>query len=476
MSKTKKPEINPKKLPPRIVVKFQDDLTLPYTNDEETRKYLLEKNIIPVKKLSEKYPGITIGRLYPSIDPEKIAKTVARAKELNLNKNYKSPNFFTYCVIDCPYEINADGLLQELKQNKNVENAYIKSDPQPSPCVITGTNPRTAKQKYLNPAPKGINARYAWTKNGGCGEGKVQFIDIEYAWNLLHEDISSPQVSFLWGNRGETFDIDHGTSVLGIVLMQDNGLGGVGITPKVKAQVVSRTTEPPNSHDSIEEAILQAIPNLNFGDILLLEVQVLRELQVNNETRDIRLPAEIEFANFQAIEHAANNGIIVIEAAGNGDKNRSKGYNLNDYPDDGKKILDRNNRRDFRDSHAIVIGGCSPSVTNGRHGKRKSSNYGNRVDCYGWGSGVFTADNPDVPGGPLYNDDFNGTSSASAIIAGAAVSVQSIIEAAGKMRQNPAEMRSILSTPSNGTRSTNNKIGVMPDLKKIIDNVIPGLR
>jgi hypothetical protein len=63
------------------------------------------------------------------------------------------------------------------------------------------------------------------------------------------------------------------------------------------------------------------------------------------------------------------------------------------------------------------------------------------------------------------------TSSASAIIAGAAIVVQSIVAASGKRRLSPAQMRDILS--NNGTAS--DRIGVMPDLKKIIDDVLPAL-
>jgi hypothetical protein len=470
-SKTKKEES--KNLPPRIIIKFQDAINLPYTSDEEIQKYLLEKNIIPVKKFFEKYPGITISRLFTSVEPETINKSVSKAKELN--PDYKYPNFLTYCSIDCPHEINADELLQELRKNKNVEYAYIESDPAPPPYVITGTNPEITNQGYLDPAPKGINARYAWTKNGGCGEGKVQFIDIEYAWILDHEDISSSGVEFLWGDENRVLYRDHGTSVLGVILMQDNILGGLGITPKVKAKVVSQIS--PAHHNSIHNAIVHAIPNLNPGDILLIEAQVFDTRQTN-----ILRPVEIEEAIFRVIELATNNGIIVIEAAGNGDGRR--GYNLDEFTDEnGKKILDRDSN-DFkdRDSGAIMVAAASALVRNGRHGKRRTSNYGNRIDCYGWGSHVFTADDPakeiylpeppSTEAKPPYTEDFSGTSSASAIIAGAAIAVQSIVEADGRRRLGPIEMRDILKT--NGTPSRN-AIGVMPDLYKIIHDVL-GLR
>src|SRR5205085_3874840 len=43
-------------------------------------------------------------------------------------------------------------------------------------------------QGYLDPAPLGIDARYAWTVAGGRGEN-VRICDIEYSWNLTHNDL-----------------------------------------------------------------------------------------------------------------------------------------------------------------------------------------------------------------------------------------------------------------------------------------------
>ena len=464
-SKTKKDEVKIKQRPPRIIIKFHDALDLPYTSDEEFRKYLLEKNIIPLAQLNNEYKGITLSRVFTSIEPDRIRKLVDNARKLN--SEYKPPNFLAYCAIDCPYEINAKELLKELRKNPNVEYAYIKSPPCASPCNFTGTNPDNVRQGYLNQAPAGIDARHAWTIAGGCGEGRVQFIDIEYSWLRNHEDLQSSGVAFLWGDQNESFDIEHGTSVLGVVLMQDNGLGGLGITPKVQAQVVSRTK--PGGDDSIEEAIAHAVENLRFGDVILLE------MQLSDTDPPVKLwPVEIEPLVFRAIELATSSGIIVIEAAANGDN--SRGFNLSEFRNqDGERILDPNSA-DFRESGAIIVAAASHLVRNNKHSKRRSSNYGTRVNCYGWGSEVFTSDDPARhPNEPPYREDFRGTSSASAIIAGAAIAVQSVYAATrGPRRLSPQQMRDILSNPLNGTGSRN-AIGNMPDLKKIIDNVRPGV-
>src|SRR5438105_8542703 len=43
-------------------------------------------------------------------------------------------------------------------------------------------------QGYLDAAPLGLDARYAWTLPGGRGEN-VRICDIEYSWNLTHNDL-----------------------------------------------------------------------------------------------------------------------------------------------------------------------------------------------------------------------------------------------------------------------------------------------
>ncbi|HYK57264.1 MAG TPA: S8 family serine peptidase, partial [Flavisolibacter sp.] len=75
-----------------------------------------------------------------------------------------------------------------------------------------------------------------------------------------------------------------------------------------------------------------------------------------------------------------------------------------------------------------------------------------------------------------YTKTFNGTSSASAIITGVAIALQGIAEANLHSRLNPSQIRAFLSNETYGTASANgratDKIGVMPDLKKIIRDLL----
>jgi hypothetical protein len=164
---------------------------------------------------------------------------------------------------------------------------------------------------------------------------------------------------------------------------------------------------------------------------------------------------------------------VVIEAAANG-KNSSGGNNID------TKIT--------QDSGAIIVGAATPvdlgSIRKGS--KTSASNFGKRVDCFAWGSTVYSLSVNGNTGGPTtqvnsYQGNFGGTSAATAIVAGAAILVQSIVKmhhfgTNSNGTYSPADLRNILRDSNFGTVSANpanDQIGVMPDLKKFIDIKIP---
>jgi hypothetical protein len=111
------------------------------------------------------------------------------------------------------------------------------------------------------------------------------------------------------------------------------------------------------------------------------------------------------------------------------------------------------------------------------HSRMPFSNYGNRVDCFAWGENVCCASS--TTGMPFsinkYIGNFDGTSSASAIIAGAALLVQGMAEVSlgRNQRLSPLQMRDLLSNQATGTASDDPAhfwIGVMPDLCSIINS------
>jgi hypothetical protein len=307
-------------------------------------------------------------------------------------------------------------------------------------------------QGYLDPKPSGIDARYAWGFPGGRGAG-IGFVDLEQGWNLEHEDLAAADVTKISGINDKDFQW-HGTAVLGVVLMADNNVGGVGIAPAAKGRVVSQLRTQNSSSPNNPDAILSAISSMAFGDVLLLEVQEHDPAKRNEYSG--YWPAEIADATYDAITLATALGIVVVEAAGDGERN------LDDYENlAGEKIFDQA----VRDSGAIIVGAGSKEATTRTP---VSTNTGERIDCYAWGENIGTAIDE---GTPPYTRGFGATSGASAIVAGAALVVQGMAKASLGRRFSPRDLREILK--KNGTPlpgDIRNLIGVMPDLKAIIDN------
>jgi hypothetical protein len=323
---------------------------------------------------------------------------------------------------------------------------------------------------YLGPAPDGIDAEFAWTKPGGDGQGvDLKFVDVEQGWNLMHEDLPR-DIQLIHGvNQG---DFAHGTAVLGIVVANDNDKGCVGIIPHLRTKMVSSIW--PDSHASFPDwynAILAAINNLDLGDVLLLELQVDAEgyypTRLGGQeglARYVRLPVEVEYPLFDLIQTATARGIVVVEAAGNGELDLDA-FDPYAAPHWGK------------DSGAIMVAAALVPAARSSYSRLTESNYGSRIDCYAWGREICTLYDEDEP--QKYVSDFGYTSGAAAIIAGAALAVQGFAKANRNRTLSPAELRRILSDPTTGTISANStatkpnadRIGVMPDLRKIIDNL-----
>ena len=430
---------------PRVVVKFRNSVQLPYVDGVE--KYLERLKLSPFGKLKREFPRVHFTRMFAA-EANEITRLVDRARAMDAE--YDPPNLLTYFIAEAPGS-SAEALLKELLTWDIVETAYLDT-PASDPAVNPADDPRSGNQGYLDAAPGGIDARFAWTQTGGDG-ATMRFIDLEQGWTLNHEDLNAHGATLLFGTLVNA-SRPHGTSVLGEVCAVDNTLGCVGITPNVAdVNVVSHS----GSLANVPGAILAAIPNLNFGDALLLEVQT---------TSPFGLPIETQLAAFDAIRLATAVGIVVVEAGGNGSNNLDTFTNAG-----GQRVLDRSSA-DFRDSGAIVVGAGSSATPHTRLG---FSSFGNRVDCYGWGENVDTSTSTSAGATNTYTATFNGTSSASPIVTGAALAVQGMAQASLGFRFSPRQLRAILSNPATGTQPNNpaaDRIGVMPDLRTIAQTVL----
>ncbi|KAK4675872.1 hypothetical protein QC764_506880 [Podospora pseudoanserina] len=351
-------------------------------------------------------------------------------------------------------------LIHKLHRLEEVESVHALQAG-PPPAVNPSDDPRSVNQGYLDAAPAGINARYAWGFPGGDGLG-VNIVDMEQGWKLDHEDLQAAGITLISGYNVAYYS--HGTAVLGEMLQVDNAIGGVGIVPKVKGRVISQHR---STGYNTAAAILDAVNNMAFGDILLLEAQ-----ENDPVGGQYYWPVSVADANFDAIRLASALGITVIEAACNG------GYDLDAYVNlSGKYIFNRSSP-DYKESGATMVGASSSAAP---HYRLWYSNHGSRVDVYAWGENIdttFTDDNSGTDNS--YTDYFSGTSGASPIIVGAAAAVQGIANATLGYKFSPLQLRQILTT--NGTPSSTpstDRIGVMPNLRAIIDgrfiNLAPDL-
>ena len=351
-------------------------------------------------------------------------------------------------------------LFEELEEIDIAYQELEAEDPNPRVEVKPLDDPQYVIQSYCEAAPIGIDAKWVWNQHKIAGQG-VGFIDLERAWALPHEDLLAANPTLIVNENFYTINPpkgNHGTSTLGVVAAVDNQKGVIGIASSVE-YVKLASHYRSGTHGQVANAIGKVLDEfydgkVKVGDVLLLEV-----------TKG-GYPTEIDDVDFCAIQQACDLGLIVVEAAGNGK------HNLNEWRDKtyGYHMLNRNKTYEFEDSGAIVVGAARAERSSKymEHSRLPFSCYGNRVDCYAWGENVLTT----TAGSKKYNM-YNGTSAASAIIAGAAILLQSYYKEKQRRVLSSYEMRYLLSDPATGTLQGNSRqghIGVMPDLKRIIQN------
>jgi serine protease len=497
--------------PPRVIVKFKEGKAPPYQSRIEgydsIGDYIQKNNIGPWANLAERFPGISINLIFVSVDPETISNLVKKAQDMD--RSYQDPNFLSYFAVeydkvpeDTSYEElfrNMQIIQKEISSWENVELAYIQPGLAPLPAIPTlANNNQMGLQEYLNPANQsGVNAYAAWAQAGGSGLN-IDFIDIERGWDLAHQDLSALPISLLAGANKEAKM--HGTSTLGVVVGRDNvtnTIGVVGIAYQANAGVVSIFPTATSINADHSNAIMTALTNLNYGDVLLVEDQRKDGTRViSGITYDKLWPIETAPLIWEVIYLGTTLGIIIIEPAGNGlipqistntVPSGTDGNDLSGFTDSsGNHIFDETITAEFKDSRAIVVGSATEGESSDPQKHYRTlqsasalpSNYGTRIDCFGWGEWVWTSG-----GGPDANPThdsyryFDGTSSASAMVASVVLVIQSLAVNILGFRLGPIQMRSILSNSQYGTPvnagvlpDPNALEGYLPDLQKILSN------
>jgi len=335
----------------------------------------------------------------------------------------------------------------------------------PDDCVddLPPTPDFEVNQNYLLPATEGVDAYYAWSYHpGGDGAGPNYWVaDLELEWCFAHEDLPIIPDDVFNGSTGtpNALFMNHGTAVLGVFAACNNGIGATGISYDISPHMSDFDSEL-----TLGANILTADHYLTAGEVMLLEVHIpgpVTGVPCPCNCNQYQLVAvEWDQPSFDAIQTSTANGVIVVEAAGNG------ATNLDDPAFNDAFDLDN------RDSGAIIVGASTQG-----HAPSCSSNYGSRVDVHAYGASVWTlgyggGSSDQTNCGQSYTNGFSGTSSAAPIVTGACASLQGIALMKYGYLLSPAQMRDRIKvggSPQGGTKN----IGPMPDLRDAINGIEP---
>jgi hypothetical protein len=351
-----------------------------------------------------------------------------------------------------------------------------------APAAPMPTNDFRNRQRYLDAA--GVNALAARDIPGAMGSG-VTVADIEGEWLWAHEDLVQNSGGMIAGRPPDDVrSRNHGTAVLGVMGADSNSFGTTGICPDALLRGVSVY----GLAGGAPAAVRMAADALAPGDIILIELHrpgPLFGFEERGDSQKGYVAVEFFPDMFDAIRYATAQGVIVVEAAGNGSQHLAdKTHNKRPtgFPDEWRNPF---HLTDGPDSGAILVGAGAPpdSGPDQPAGSRLSfSNWAARVDAQGWGDAVVTTGGfydgeGDLAGGldetRWYTQSFNGTSSASPMVAGALACVQGALRAAGHRPLTPYEARRALREI--GPRQTDapdrpatQHIGRRPDVREMI--------
>ena len=436
-----------------VIVKFADTVRVRMRDGNLTA---LEGSIESVRTILADYPEAEVLRAFRTeeriLDEDRDTGERISGKELaDLNNYY---------LIRFPEGQEGVELANRLLGEDAIETAYLMAKAEP-PGTCADLAPVTplweANQNYLQAAPNGVDAYAAWAHHpGGNGAGSDFWVcDLEWGWCFSHEDLDITAADVINGSSGGS-STDHGTAVLGEIGACDNDYGMTGISPDVQLKMSDFDSEPTWGSN-----ILTAATTLAPGEVMLLEIHIPgpdtgESCQCNCGQFEY-VPVEWDQASYDAIATGTANGVIVVEAGGNGSSNL----------DDG--VYEGKFNRMVRDSGAILVGAGMP----GSHSPECWTNYGWIIDAHGYGSSVYTGGYGSLQNltgcSQDYSNSFGGTSAASPMIVGVCAAMQGIANEKFAIDISPSEMRDLIKV--NGTPQgapLSKLIRAMPDLSEMI--------
>lgn len=359
--------------------------------------------------------------------------------------------------IDNPSNDNLYNLGLKLQELKGiVYSSLISAEAIKPPADIPPTTlSYQAQQNYIGANP-GVNMQYAWN-NFQTGTG-ITIRNIEYGINLNHEEFAGSGASIAPGmNISSSATIDyteHGTCVFGVVYANKGTYGVSGLAHGATAMILYPEWQQ-SGYNRIN-AVTQAVANAQIGDVIIYEMQDFGQ-------NDEYVLAEINQVVYDLTVAANATGAIVVAAAGNGNQNLDAAF-YTSYMNRG-------------DSGAIIVGGGTSTTA---HSKLWYSTYGSRVNVQGWGENVYTTGYiPELNGFKFSNDfnqsytpSFNGTSSATPIVASCVAVLQSYHHSLTGTYLTALQMRSVLQeTGIPQTSAFQGNIGPFPNMQTAMQKV-----
>ncbi len=403
-------------------------------------------------------PGVAVASLGPGAAPMVPARTAARLRAAAGRAGRTAPDLSRWAMVSAPSRPAAARLAAALRARPGVRAARVATAPGPAPAQQCRILPEGIGPAPLPPGPGDTvpdlsslqtTRAYLGMANlpaGGDGTG-VRVADIEYDWDPAHIELADRDLPQPY-RPGSTpaANISHGTAVLSLIGGRADGVGITGLAPAAELLPVGPWV---GSIYSPSYAIATAADQLDPGDVLLIEQQ----------SRD-RGPADTGdygAAVAAAIAAATAKGIVVVLPAGNG------GRAMSEYGTPGS------------DTAIVVGGGQVPEGAGVLATRHPSSNSGPRVDVQGPAHAVVTATagasyygflfGGAGDGSRSYTGCFNGTSSASAAVAGAIAAMQGIARAERGTPFTPAEVLARLQ--ATGTRQPDPENGIVGPLPRV---------
>ena len=452
----------------RIRVKFTDELRLSLDASgcpmDRTGARLTSANAVFVLAQIQTSGGIWKKAM--TVPEDRLYEMKATAEA---NLNWEMANLNNYYILKVPEDVQTEDWLDHLNALDEVELAEPIQLPAPLPTPPDFED----NQGYLEAATSGIDANHAWTLPGGTGS-LVTIVDIEYSWNLDHDDLPDGIDTLVPDGyvASDPFNnTDHGTAVLGELVSLNNGWGTTGAAYGADIYVApSYLDNGTGPAVMLDVAITNAAAELFPGDIILLEAQVFGPNYAGVDQEGL-VPVEWVLSNYNAIVTAIGNGIHVVEAGCNGSEDL----------DAAAYSQDNNNHWPFlnqNSSGAIIVGaGASPGGSSTDRSRLGFSNYGRSVYVQAWGENVYTtgygtAHNTEGQN-LLYANGFSGTSSASPIVTSAVALIESITQEQLGTPTLPSVMLGKLvsggSPQQAGGNPRTQHIGPRPDIEASLD-------